>query len=90
MEIKNVINNGVKIPNECTCIWCGSKMRQAGPIHMGAGVNSFALWCNNCGAVTVHARDFGKKITGYEVKWNVEQIGNKRFFRRMEEMILLE
>ena len=50
MEIKNVVNNGVQIPNECTCIWCGSKMRRGGANRMGAGVNSFALWCNNCGA----------------------------------------
>lgn len=35
-------------------------------------VNSFALWCDNCGAVVVHACDFGKKITGYEVKWDVK------------------
>lgn len=33
---------------------------------------AFALWCDNCGAVVVHARDFGKKITGYEVKWDVK------------------
>jgi hypothetical protein len=72
MEIKNVVNNGVQIPNECTCIWCGSKMRRGGANRMGAGVNSFALWCNNCGAVVVHACDFGKKITGYEVKWDVK------------------
>ena len=72
MEIKNVVNNGVQIPNECTCIWCGSNMRRGGANRMGAGVNSFALWCDNCGAVVVHARDFGKKITGYEVKWDVE------------------
>lgn len=25
MEIKSVVNNGVQIPNECTCIWCGLK-----------------------------------------------------------------
>ena len=43
-----------------------------GANRMGAGVNSFALWCDNCGAVVVHACDFGKKITGYEVKWDVK------------------
>ena len=36
MEIKNVVNNGVQIPNECTCIWCGSKMRRGGANRMGA------------------------------------------------------
>ena len=72
MEIKSVVNNGVQIPNECTCIWCGSKMQRGGSNRMGAGVDSFALWCDNCGAVVVHACDFGKKITGYEVKWDVK------------------
>lgn len=58
MEIKSVVNNGVQIPNECTCIWCGSKMRLGGATRMGAGVNSFSLWCDNCGSVVVHACDF--------------------------------
>lgn len=79
MKIKNVVNNGVQIPNECTCIWCGSKMRHGGANRMGAGVNSFALWCDNCGAVVVHACDFGKKITGYEVKWDVKQASKQEF-----------
>lgn len=72
MDFKNVAVNGVQIPNECTCIWCGSKMRSGGQIRMGSGINSFSLWCDNCGAVVVHAHDFRRKITGYEVKWNVE------------------
>ena len=70
--VKSVVNNGVQIPNECTCVWCGSKMKRGGAIRIGVGVNSFALWCDNCGAVVVHACDFGKKITGYEVKWDVK------------------
>ena len=70
--VKSVVNNGVQIPNECTCIWCGSKMNRGGAIRIGVGVNSFALWCDNCGAVVVHACAFGKKITGYEVKWDVK------------------
>lgn len=73
MEIKNVVNNGVQIPNECTCIWCGSKMQRRGVCRVGSGVNSFTLWCANCGAVIIHACDFSKKITGYEVKWDTEQ-----------------
>ena len=48
------------------------QMRRGGANRMGAGVNSFSLWCDNCGAVVVHACDFGKKITGYEVKWDVK------------------
>ena len=87
MEIKNIVNNGVQIPNECTCIWCGSKMRRGGANRMGVGVNSFALWCDNCGAVVVHACDFGKKITGYEVKWDVKQAGKQEFPQEMEAII---
>ena len=69
-----VINEyeGLKHTGRCTCIWCGSKMKRGGATHVGAGVNSFSLWCDNCGAVVVHACNFGKKITGYEVKWDVE------------------
>lgn len=47
-------------------------MRRRDAIMMGTGVNSFALWCDNCGAVVIHACDFGKKITGYDVKWDTE------------------
>jgi len=36
MEFKNVVNNGVQILNECTCIWCGSKMHRSGANRMGA------------------------------------------------------
>ena len=47
-------------------------MQRGGANRMDAGVNSFALWCDNCGAVVVHACDFRKKIIGYEVKWDVK------------------
>lgn len=43
MEIKSVVNNGVQIPNECTCIWCGSKMRRGGANRMGAVVKQQEL-----------------------------------------------
>lgn len=72
MEVKTVINNGVTIPNEADCIWCGSKMQRGGACHMGAGVNQFALWCNNCGAVVIHAKNFGRKITGFTTKFDCE------------------
>lgn len=32
MEIKTVVNNGVTIPNESTCVWCGGKCIEAVPI----------------------------------------------------------
>lgn len=35
MEIGSVVNNGVQIPNECTCIWCGGKMKRGGANRMG-------------------------------------------------------
>lgn len=72
MEFKTVVNNGVQIPNECKCIWCGGTMHRAGANYMGAGVNQFALWCNDCGAVVIHAKNFGKKITGFSLKCECE------------------
>lgn len=40
---------------------------------MGAGVNQFALWCDNCGAVTIHAKDFSRKIKGFSIEFNFEK-----------------
>ena len=47
-------------------------MKRAGANIMGSGVNSFALWCDNCGAVVVHACDFGKKLQDMRLNgtWN--------------------
>ncbi len=69
----NVINNGVSIPNKCTCMWCGGEMERRGITYMGAGTNTFALWCDNCGAVVIHSRNFDKKIRGFEIKWEYEE-----------------
>lgn len=71
-NIKTVTNNGVRIPNECTCMWCGSKMERRGANYLGAGVNRFALWCDTCGAVVIHAKDFSRKIKGFSVKFDLE------------------
>ena len=73
MDVKNVVNNGAKLSNECNCIWCGGTMKR-GVGYMGAGVNQFALWCDNCGAVIIHAKESGKKITGFYVKFDTENI----------------
>ncbi len=73
MEIKNIENNGVKIPNECECIWCGGKMERAGANYMGAGVNQFALWCKDCGVVVIHAKDWQRKINGFSIKFEFEE-----------------
>lgn len=72
-ELK-VINNGVEIPDKCKCMWCGSEMRSGGARYFGAGVNQFALWCDNCGAIVIHAKDFGKKITGFSVNYETEKM----------------
>ena len=64
--------NGMKIPAECDCIWCGSKMKQ-GSLVMGSGVNEFSYWCNNCGAVVIHARDSSdRKINEYSIKYGFD------------------
>ena len=52
-EIESVVNNGVQISNECTCIWCCSKMRCGGTNRIGAGF--IVLRCDNWGAVAVNA-----------------------------------
>lgn len=73
MEIKNVENNGVKIPNGCDCIWCGGKMERGGANYTGFGTNQFALWCKDCGAVVIHARNWGRKINGFSIKFEFEE-----------------
>ena len=72
MKEITVINNGVESPNECNCIWCGGKMKRRGANYMGAGVNQFSLFCDNCGAVVIHAVDFGKKIKGFSIKYDLK------------------
>ncbi len=72
MEIKNIVNNGVQIPNECKCLWCGGNMERRGQCYMGGGVNQFALWCKDCGAVIIHAKNFGNKIRGFSIKFEFE------------------
>lgn len=72
-KIITVRNNGVTIPNECNCIWCGSKMKRKGTNYMGSGVNQFALWCDNCGAVLIHAKDFHRKIDGFSIKFDLKE-----------------
>lgn len=73
MEIKNIENNGVKIPNKCKCIWCGGTMERGGANYMGAGVNQFAMWCKNCGAVVIHAKDWRRKIKGFSINFEFEE-----------------
>lgn len=77
-EIGSLVEyNGVKIPNECDCIWCGSKMKRGGDLIMGSGVNQFALWCNNCGAVLIHAKEYGRKINGCSIKFEFDDGGGE-------------
>lgn len=71
-KIKTVINNGVEIPNECDCIWCSGKMHRKGACYMGAGTNQFALWCENCGAVVIHAKNFYREISGFNIKFDLK------------------
>ena len=60
------------MPNECDCIWCGSTMRRGGATYTGAGVNQCSLWCDKCGAVVIHAKDFGRKIEGFSIKFELD------------------
>lgn len=73
MEIKDVENNDVEVPNECGCLWCGGIMRRDGAAYVGCGVNSFTMWCKNCGAITIHAKHHNRKIAGYSIKYEYEK-----------------
>lgn len=55
-------------------MWLSFSGMVAPKVRTGGSESSgiITLWCDNCGAVVVHACDFGKKITGYEVKWDVK------------------
>lgn len=72
-KIQTVVNNGMTIPNECDCIWCGGKMKRGGPTYMGSGTNQFALWCDDCGAVVMHARNSSRKIEGYSIEFKFKE-----------------
>lgn len=39
---------------------------------MGAGTNQFALWCENCGAVVIHAKNFYREISGFNIKFDLK------------------
>lgn len=65
--------NGIKIPNECACMWCGGRMERRGPTTLGSGINSFFLQCPRCGAIVMHACDFGHKIESCEVTFKLAQ-----------------
>lgn len=71
---ETVVNGAVTLPKECTCIWCGGKMSRVGANFMGSGVNQFALWCDNCGAVLIHAHEQSKRITGFKVDYEAEPL----------------
>lgn len=70
--MEKFLNNGGTIPDECDCIWCGEKMHQSGQIYLGSDTNQFALFCNNCGAVVIHARNYSKKINMFSIKYIFE------------------
>lgn len=71
-RISLVEYNGMKIPSECNCIWCGSKMER-GSLVMGSGVNEITYWCNKCGAVVIHARSSSdRKINECSIKYELD------------------
>lgn len=72
MKNMRFINNGVEIPNTEKCVWCGGEMKR-GTAYMGAGTNSFTLLCTCCGAVSHHARNFEKKISGLIVQYEFDE-----------------
>lgn len=75
MDLKDlkVISNGVDIPDECKCTWCGGKMERKGAINLGSGVNSFTLFCTQCGALVHHAHNSEHKITGFSIRYDLDE-----------------
>jgi len=71
MNDMKFINNGVEIPNTDKCVWCGGKTKR-GSTYMGAGTNSFTLFCTCCGAVSHHAHNCDKKITGLSIEYQFD------------------
>jgi hypothetical protein len=61
-----VITNGVNTSKSCDCIWCGGKdtMKAGGNTYLGAGTNSFSLWCSECGSLVHNAVNHDKKLDG--------------------------
>ena len=54
------------IPDKCQCPWCNDTMERRGVTQLGFGLNTFSLWCNNCGAVVIHIRHSKKRIERIE------------------------
>ena len=73
MQNMKFSNNGVEIPNESTCIWCGGNMHRGGGTFMGSGINSFTMWCENCGSITHHAKDSSRRISGFDIKFEFKE-----------------
>lgn len=72
-KIKHISFNGMTIPNTCDCIWCGSTMERKGPTYLGSGTNQFSLWCDNCGAVVIHAHNSARRITSIDMTFNCDK-----------------
>lgn len=79
------LNNGATIPDECDCIWCGGKMHNAGITYMGSGINQFAMWCDDCGAVVINARHSLKKIDGFSIEYRFDETNKPKFIQELED-----
>lgn len=71
-RIGTIISNGVMIPTECICFYCGSTMER-GFVSMGSGVNEVTYWCPKCGALSIHAKDSSnRKINEFSITYGFD------------------
>lgn len=70
----------VKIPNTCTCIWCGGTMERRGSTILGAPPCCVSLFCTRCNGVTVHINPGVKKI--HRIEHNIQYEGHRCRRRR--------
>lgn len=67
----------MRIPDYCKCLWCNGTMVRRGATRIGFGINTFSLWCQNCGAIVIHAKDSSKTIDSFEITFSFQEESKK-------------
>ena len=57
------------IPEKMKCVWCNGTMYCNGPVKLGSGINSFTMFCSDCGAVAHFAKNSDREIGGVVVHY---------------------
>lgn len=61
---------------QCDCIWCGGTMYRSSKDYMHKDLKHFTLWCKDCGAVVIHAKNTGYGISGFSIKFDTDDNEN--------------